>query len=410
MEDPNIGVIYGGNQQIPCLGGCIFALDTESVDQCKALCRSFNTGNLNEGGSYTVGCEEHYWPAGHVRFGACQDLCGCPAGVSREKEWKVGETGACYKGCELAGSLRTGAPFYGRTVQASETGDDATDTATLSTAFQAIKTHIAGTTVSTASTINTMVDRIMLHQGLIARTNTMILKALDLVDQYETSQGGVGIFNYNRRQFPRNPPTAGDEFFLERAMVKVSLAVIDLYQTKGVLAACSKSVFQGRKWRQAEWFPGAVTPPGSDVELTSKEIWGTRPMRWGHQPIYFDRWKRAPTGIYLPPGEIAILKVEQALLDKIENYYSNTTMKFQLQVGHANANLTRDYSSQGVGISYEYTRVDRITTTYNIESTETYIGNPLGGGIYICIPYPAEIGAFTVKVAGKVVYSPYFRK
>ena len=55
-------------------------------------------------------------------------------------------------------------------------------------------------------------------------------------------------------------------------------------------------------------------------------------------------------------------------------------------------------------------RLDRITTTFDVNSTSTYVANPLGGAIYIRVPYLADLGQITVNITGGVVEAPFFRK
>ena len=55
-------------------------------------------------------------------------------------------------------------------------------------------------------------------------------------------------------------------------------------------------------------------------------------------------------------------------------------------------------------------RLDRVSTVFKITSKTTTIANPLGGGIYIMVPYLADVGVVTVSVTGGVVEEPFFRK
>ena len=55
-----------------------------------------------------------------------------------------------------------------------------------------------------------------------------------------------------------------------------------------------------------------------------------------------------------------------------------------------------------------YKRMDRITSTFPIVTTETRIGSPLGGGIYIRVPYLTDDGVIDVTIIGGVVQAPIF--
>jgi len=52
-------------------------------------------------------------------------------------------------------------------------------------------------------------------------------------------------------------------------------------------------------------------------------------------------------------------------------------------------------------------RLDRVSLVYPIEATRTTIANPLGGGIYVEVPYLADAGVVTVAITN-AVRSPFF--
>ena len=54
--------------------------------------------------------------------------------------------------------------------------------------------------------------------------------------------------------------------------------------------------------------------------------------------------------------------------------------------------------------------MDRATLTYRISSTTTLVTNPLGGGLYILVPYLASAGIVQVTISGGVVTAPWFRR
>ena len=53
-------------------------------------------------------------------------------------------------------------------------------------------------------------------------------------------------------------------------------------------------------------------------------------------------------------------------------------------------------------------RVDRITSTYEVKSVTTTIGNPFGGTIYILVPNPCSLGPIEITIGGGVVKTPKF--
>ena len=54
-------------------------------------------------------------------------------------------------------------------------------------------------------------------------------------------------------------------------------------------------------------------------------------------------------------------------------------------------------------------RLDRVTTTIDIVRITTHFVSPLGGGVYIIVPYLSKLGLRTVTFSGGVVEAPSFR-
>ena len=55
-----------------------------------------------------------------------------------------------------------------------------------------------------------------------------------------------------------------------------------------------------------------------------------------------------------------------------------------------------------------YKRMDRVTSTFPVVANKTTIASPLGGGIYIRVPYLADDGIIDVQIIGPVVQAPIF--
>ena len=54
-------------------------------------------------------------------------------------------------------------------------------------------------------------------------------------------------------------------------------------------------------------------------------------------------------------------------------------------------------------------RFDRVTTRFAITETTTHITNPLGGGVYIMVPYLAAEGVGAILITGGVIEAPFFK-
>ncbi len=114
------------------------------------------------------------------------------------------------------------------------------------------------------------------------------------------------------------------------------------------------------------------------------------PAVWGRADAFAKRDDKKPTGLYLSPGKLAYVTVPVSMVNA----------GYQVLVG----GQTTDNSNKDVS-----KRMDRVTAVYPIVSTTTLIANPLGGGVYIQVPYLANLGVVTVQIIGGVIESPLFQ-
>ncbi len=227
--------------------------------------------------------------------------------------------------------------------------------------------------------------------------------AMLLVDAYESKYGGLFIDMWdNSFRFPAED--SNDGYTLQRIMLVVQQAILDqVYHGSpsdtqpeerihdSNIENC-KDYLRGRYWKTCEFFPGYVELPVEQsttvhsvkFDATVKESWGT-PECYSDSPVIH------ATGLYLPPGGVAWVTFPSALVGK----------SFIVQVGAHDANL--DFKDNKH-------RMDRITTTYHIKDQTTYIASPLGGGVYIKVPYLADYGTRTITVSGDVIKAPFFCK
>jgi len=106
------------------------------------------------------------------------------------------------------------------------------------------------------------------------------------------------------------------------------------------------------------------------------------------------KWRNYITGLYAAPGEVVKVEISSSDLEKI-----GSLKVIVGQVTHRNyrnniGKLTRN----------AYYRLPIIANTINITSTTAYVGNPLGGPIYI---YPEKHDVFSVTISGAVEYPTY---
>lgn len=72
---------------------------------------------------------------------------------------------------------------------------------------------------------------------------------------------------------------------------------------------------------------------------------------------------------------------------------------FKIQVGASTTdNSVKDF----------HLRMDRVTTSFDVGDTVVSVANPLGGNLYLRVPYEANLGAVTLDITGGVVQAPIF--
>jgi N-terminal domain of M60-like peptidases/Peptidase M60, enhancin and enhancin-like len=170
-------------------------------------------------------------------------------------------------------------------------------------------------------------------------------------------------------------------------MLNVFQTVHDEVFSSESVAACNVALL-GRRWKTADYFPGKVTATLDANKTFTVPVNATVPAVWGHPVAFATEPKIRVTGLYLPPGSVARVTVPQALVNA----------GFAVQIGAH----TVDHSGKSV-----HTRMHRTTRRFDIRALVTYVASPLGGGVYIEVPYLAAAGMVSVEVQG-VVEAPMF--
>jgi hypothetical protein len=237
------------------------------------------------------------------------------------------------------------------------------------------------------------------HSKLLKFQSNMIQQAMDLIDDYEMSASHGPLFSaaHNPWGFLR-AGSPNDGHATDRAMLAVHQALIDdVYNWPGLLAECNRVLFEGRAWLTADFYPGASPLPADLDELPcatepcAVALNATVPRAWGHPTGFSMGHARRPTGFYLSPGQLVRVSVPESLVDA----------GYWVLVGsHTHDNSIKD----------RHLRMDRVTVSQAITAVDTLVGNPLGGGVYILVPYLADLGQVSVSIAGGVVSSPLFQR
>mmetsp|Transcript_7548 Transcript_7548/g.10987 ORF Transcript_7548/g.10987 Transcript_7548/m.10987 type:complete len:1119 (+) Transcript_7548:40-3396(+) len=406
---------YGGCNTVPCNVGCHIAFFSADLDDCKAECDVANDGEVNSC-SYS---HLRHSDTGHLEFDPEWVSSGGEAGVRKcggsvrcgcsvEGDWGAGlesyegdcSAEACYKGCELA-FLEPESNYHGNDVPYDRRLN--LDATALNDSIVALKNHVTGNTL-TQSEITTQKEAFLANGGLLSVQYSLLDGALDLIDTYENDKGPLFLNSQTVGGFPRESSTDGKE--LERAMLAIQQEVLDqVYHgsTKyipdlenspypSIIEECS-DYLNGRSWETSNFFPGGVAnlPTGYEGILHSSTIDATMNACWGRPVAYCESSTIRPLGWHLVAGGIATITVPQNFVD---------IPGFKVQIG---AHVVNNNNKN------THRRMDRVTSTYDITNTTIKVASPLGGGIYIRVPYLADAGTVTITAIGGVIKSTLFQ-
>jgi len=254
----------------------------------------------------------------------------------------------------------------------------------LCSAMSRLKEHIRGTSVLSADQVNQQTAIIRENIERIGVAAGTIREALDLVACYEREVGPLFLNEATRGGFPRKP-AGGLE--LDRALFAVQQGLIDYAFTPGHLEQF-RLILDGAAFRTSSYFPGAVDVPSDPAVVHEVTINASQPLCWGIPVMDSEKPARRPTGCYLAPGAIAEVTVPRSMVGK----------GYSIRVGSHSWDLQK---------KPRIVRLDRVSIVYPVEAICTAVANPLGGGIYIEVPYQADAGIVTVSIRN-TVRAPFF--
>jgi len=254
----------------------------------------------------------------------------------------------------------------------------------LSMAMRQLARHVKETSTLDADQIKQQTEMIRKNIDQIGQTSDIISQAFDLVASYETTVGPLFMNQKTRGGFPRKP-AGGLE--LDRAMFVVQQGLIDRAFTPENLKEY-RQILDGAAFRTSSYFPGAADAPTDPTTVHEVTINASQPACWGIPVMDNEKAARRPTGCYLAPGSIAEVIVPESMVGR----------GFSVRVGAHSWDLKK---------KSKIVRLDRVSIVYPIQEIRTSIANPLGGGIYIEVPYRADAGIVKVTITN-AVRSPFF--
>jgi hypothetical protein len=260
-----------------------------------------------------------------------------------------------------------------------------TEVAALSGAMSKLKNHINGASVLSTEQINEQTAIVEKNIASIGQNDKIISEAFDIVKLYDTREGPLFI---NSRTKAGIPQTNHTNLELDWVLFDIQQGILDFACTPDNIKMYS-TLFKGAKFETSKYFPGDVNPPSDPAVNYKAKINCSMPkVFWGAPVLGSLQFASRPTGCYLAPGSVATVTVPASLINK----------GYKIRVGAHSWDLAKKPVCK---------RLNRVSLVYPITAAVTKIANPLGGGIYIEVPYEANNGILTVEITN-AVRSPFF--
>ena len=253
----------------------------------------------------------------------------------------------------------------------------------ISAAFGRLKGHVEGGSTLSGEQIDAQAAVIEKNIGVLGESAGCLKEALELVSFYEDTVGALFINKATRRGYRRKQ----DGLEIHKAVFAVQQGIIDEAYTAENLEKFM-GILKGAAFKTADYFPGPVEAKADAGKVYSVKINASQPACWAIPVMDNETAAMRPTGCYLVPGDVAEITVPESLAGK----------GFTVRVGAHRWDLVKKPIVK---------RLDRVSIVYPIKEKVTQVANPLGGGIYIEVPYLADEGIVDVKIKN-VVRSPFF--
>jgi hypothetical protein len=251
-------------------------------------------------------------------------------------------------------------------------------------ALNALEDHITGVAPLSGPEIAAHKATIDQNESLFGTDLGAMTAGFDLVVTYETQIAPLWSPSSPITQFDR---TAVSDEDIHWVVFCVMQDIIDYTYTISNIAT-NETFLDGKLFQTSSHHPGAVAPPA--VVTHTATINGSYPDTLGWLRQGDELPGRKPTGTYVAPGTIVTVTVPSGLVNN----------GFQIRVG------CHSWDMEAQNRRW-IKRMDRMSKVYDITSTTTKVANPLGGGIYIEVPYLANEGVVNIDITG-AVRSPYY--
>ena len=259
-----------------------------------------------------------------------------------------------------------------------------TDDSQIISALEQVKSYINDEITLTVDDLLNLQNELLDNASFFGYDYEVIELAQEIIALYDTKYGAL-FTTGTTTEGGYSRADSGFEF--ENLILDVMQYTLDAAYSKENLDEYPE-LFEDVVYKTSSFFPGSVTPPSDVSESYTVKINGTHVRNWGTPANYESMDARRPTGCYLAPGSIAEVTVPSSLVG----------IGASVLVGAHTWDLTRKATIK---------RMDRVTKVYDITNETIKIANPLGGGIYINIPFQYDLGDLDVTLTN-VVRSPYF--
>jgi hypothetical protein len=255
---------------------------------------------------------------------------------------------------------------------------------TLVSALNSLTLHITGEASLEPSEIAEHKSAIDSNKDFFGVSRAIIAASFKLVKTYDTEIGPLWVSGSPVQNFKRADVSDSD---IHWAAYTVMQNIVDKTYT-GPNIIENEDLFSGFMFESSAYFPGACDAPEDPEKVYSATINASFLKTFGRDTMFWTRPARKPTGTYLAPGTIATVTVPTALVGK----------GYQIRVGSHSWDFFR---------LPELHRLDRVSLLYEINASKTQVSSPLGGGIYIEVPYLSDEGVVEIEIKNAVL-SPYF--
>jgi len=271
--------------------------------------------------------------------------------------------------------------------------------APISGAINAILNHLNGSATLSKADLDIHAATVYSKTYTLSNDANAVRAAIAVVNYYETNTGPLFINSATKGGYDRTSSSA-DGLADDRAVFAVMQAIMSGVLTNTGMTKHS-NLLNGLKFESSKFFPGQATAPSNSgvkynmtIDATLNKQWGVprgfqSEAKVGSNGIQGEYWPaRRPTGCYVAPGSISEVTVPSALVNS----------GYTILVG---AHTWSKYKKDKVQ------RLDNVWARFPITSTTMKIANPLGGNVYIEVPYGSSNGLQAVEITN-VIKAPYY--